>query len=49
MKTEVKQKLLGITLAVLSVLLTAGTGELSFCVLFVPLGLYITFTKEDYM
>lgn len=49
MKTEVKQKLLGITLAVLGALLTAVTGELSLCAFLVPLGLYITFTKEDYM
>lgn len=42
----VKQKLIGVLLLVLTAVAVVGTGEATVCLMTVPLGLFLIFTKR---
>lgn len=44
-----KQKVYGILLAGLSILVAAFTGDATACVFMVPAGVYLLFTKENWL
>lgn len=49
MRNQSKQKLYGAALAALSILVAFWTGDATLAVLFIPLGLYLVFTKEYWL
>ena len=49
MRKQSKQKIYGAALAALSILVAFWTGDATLGVLFVPLGLYLVFTKEYWL
>lgn len=48
-KEKIKQKLSGIVLVIVGILSVLPEHDATFALLVVPLGLYVTFTKEQVM
>lgn len=49
MDKQLKQKVYGAALAALSILVAFWTGDATLSVLFVPMGIYLVFTKEYWL